>query len=403
MFTEDHLVPLVATHLRYRVGSGHEVFGRTGLAHLLEHLMFQGSANTAPGEYASLMTGAGARFNAATSFEWTSYYATLPSDQLALALRLEADRMATLPEALDPGRLEIQREVVMNERLQRYDNVPYGTALEHLFGLGHPYRHLPIGSPGDIAALTLEHCREFFLTYYTPGNAILSLVGDAEPERVFGLVERYFGPVPARPGPAPPNSSDLCQLGGDERKRLEIREETAGPALFALFRLPPAGGPELESAAAAVDILGLGRSGRIRRRLVQEARLAAKVDLTVKRFFDSPSAALLSIIGMEGSSLEAIESVLFEEFDLLASSDPTDSEMECAVAQAEREFLERTQTLAGLAGEIAGDLLALDDPVRAFEAMEWRSQVDGSGIRSAAALHFQPGPSAVLTYMEGSG
>lgn len=208
VLSEDHLTPVAAVCLWYDVGSRHEVKGRTGLAHLFEHLMFQGSGQVKGNGHFELVQGAGGSLNGTTSFERTNYFETMPAHQLELALWLEADRMGSLLTALDDESMENQRDVVKNERRQRYDNVPYGTAFEKLTALaypeGHPYHHTPIGSMADLDAATLEDARAFFRTYYAPNNAVLSVVGDIDPEQTLAWVEKYFGSIPGHDGkPAP--------------------------------------------------------------------------------------------------------------------------------------------------------------------------------------------------------
>src|SRR6266436_9169057 len=185
--TEDHLTPVAAVCLWYDVGSRHEAEGRTGLAHLFEHLMFQGSAQVHGNGHFELVQGAGGSLNGTTSFERTNYFETMPAHQLELALWLEADRMGSLLAALDEESLQNQRDVVKNERRQRYDNVPYGTAFERMTALaypeGHPYHHTPIGSMADLDAVTLDDARAFFRANYAPNNAVLAVVGDIDPEQ----------------------------------------------------------------------------------------------------------------------------------------------------------------------------------------------------------------------------
>lgn len=218
VLSEDHLTPVAAVCLWYDVGSRHEVKGRTGLAHLFEHLMFQGSKNVSGNGHFELVQGAGGSLNGTTSFERTNYFETMPTHQLELALWLEADRMGSLLAALDDESMENQRDVVKNERRQRYDNVPYGTAFEKLTALaypeGHPYHHTPIGSMADLDAASLEDARAFFRTYYAPNNAVLSVVGDIDPEKTLAWVEKYFGTIPGHDGKQPPRDGSLPEIMG---------------------------------------------------------------------------------------------------------------------------------------------------------------------------------------------
>ena len=201
VLSEDHLTPVAAVCLWYDVGSRQEVEGRTGLAHLFEHLMFQGSAQVRGNGHFELVQGAGGSLNGTTSFERTNYFETMPAHQLELALWLEADRMGSLLAALDEESLQNQRDVVKNERRQRYDNVPYGTAFERMTALvypeGHPYHHMPIGSMADLDAATLDDARLFFRANYAPNNAVLAVVGDIDPEQTLALGREVLRVHPA--------------------------------------------------------------------------------------------------------------------------------------------------------------------------------------------------------------
>src|SRR3990170_7548280 len=188
IIAEYHLAPVAAVNLWYAVGSKHEVAGKTGFAHLFEHVMFQGSAHVSKAEHMSLIQVAGGTMNGTTWLERTNYYETMPAHQLELALWLEADRMGTLLEALSPENLDNQREGVKNEKRWSYDNRPYGTWQEklqaHLYPPEHPYHHSTIGSMDDLDAASLDDVRAFFATYYAPNNAVVSVVGDVDPAEV---------------------------------------------------------------------------------------------------------------------------------------------------------------------------------------------------------------------------
>ncbi|HEX2315783.1 MAG TPA: pitrilysin family protein [Thermomonospora sp.] len=399
---EDHVVPLAAVNLWYGVGSRHEVSGagpdsRTGLAHLFEHLMFQGSANVAEGEHAALLESAGATFNASTSFERTNYYETVPVSHLELALWLEADRMGTLPAALTQANLDNQRDVVKNERRQRYDNQPYGTAFERLcrltFPAGHPYAHTPIGSMEDLDATTIDDCVAFFRTWYAPGNAVLSVVGDVDPEATLAMVERYFGGIPA--GPAAPSArpGDLPPLTGVTLE--EVDEEVPSPAYFAMLPLPPDGGPEIEAAELAAEILGGGSGSRLYDRMVRRDQIATEVWTGVTRLVGGPSLAIVEAIGPDTAK---IAEVLDEELAAFAADGPTEDEAARAAAQAERGLLERTETVTGLANALSANATQFDDPARVFTAAARAAAVTAAEIKDAAARWLAPGARTALSY-----
>src|SRR6476620_8704159 len=200
---EDHLAPVVAVNLWYDVGSKHEVEGKTGFAHLFEHVMFQGSRNVAKAEHIALVQAAGGTMNGTTWLDRTNYFETVPSHQLELAIWLEADRMGTLLDALSQENLDNQLEVVKNEKRWSYDNRPYGSFNEklqaHLFPPEHPYHHTTIGSMADLDAASVDDVSAFFRTYYAPNNAVVSVVGDVETDTVVASAERYFGAIPPNP------------------------------------------------------------------------------------------------------------------------------------------------------------------------------------------------------------
>lgn len=394
---EDHVVPLAAVNIWYGVGSRHERPGRTGLAHLFEHLMFQGSANVAEGEHAALLESAGAAFNASTSFERTNYYETVPVSHLELALWLEADRMGTLPAALTQANLDNQRDVVKNERRQRYDNQPYGTAFERLCALtfpeGHPYAHTPIGSMEDLDATTLDDCTDFFATWYAPGNAVLSVVGDVDPEKTLEAVERYFGGLPAGPQQPAARPGALGPLTGVRGETLD--EEVPSPAYFAMFTLPTDGGDDIEAAELAVEILGGGSGSRLYDRMVRRDQIATEVWAGVTRLASGPSLAIVDAVGPEP---EKIAAVLDEELERFAAHGPDADETARATAQAERGFLEQTETVTGLANALSQNATQFGDPARVFTAPGRAAAVTGDAIKEMAGRWLAPGARTALTY-----
>ncbi len=277
---EDHLAPVVAVNLWYDVGSKHEVPGKTGFAHLFEHVMFQGSRHVAKAEHIALVQAAGGTMNGSTWLDRTNYFETLPAHQFELALWLEADRMATLLDALSQENLDNQREVVKNEKRWSYDNRPYGSFQEklqgHLFPPEHPYHHSTIGSMDDLNAASIEDVSAFFRTYYAPNNAVLSVVGDVETAEVVAAVERYFGAIP--PNPDIPPLGDLTvppTLGGERRE--VVFDKVPLPRVHVGFRAPVFGDPRLDALDLAGQILSGGKGSRLNRRLVRDERIAQDV------------------------------------------------------------------------------------------------------------------------------
>jgi len=371
VLSEDHLTPVAAVCLWYDVGSRHEVQGRTGLAHLFEHLMFQGSAQVKGNGHFELVQGAGGSLNGTTSFERTNYFEIMPAHQLELALWLEADRMGSLLAALDQESLDNQRAVVKNERRQSYDNVPYGTAFERIAALvypdGHPYHHTPIGSMADLDAATLDDARAFFRANYAPNNAVLAIVGDIDPQQTIAWAERYFGSIPPFDGKVPPRDGALPDIIGQELRQ-EIEEEVPARALMQGYRLPRDGTPECDAAELATVVLGHGLSSRLYNRLVRRDRTAISADFGLLRLTGAPSLGWLDVKASGGAQLRQIEAAVDEELARLRAKAPRPEEMERAQALVEREWLDRLDTVAGRADELCRYAVLFGDPQLAFTA-----------------------------------
>ena len=401
VLSEDHLTPVAAVCLWYDVGSRQEVRGRTGLAHLFEHLMFQGSAQVNGNGHFELIQGAGGSLNGTTSFESTKYYETMPAHQLELALWLEADRMGSLLAALDEESMENQRDVVKNERRQRYDNVPYGTAFERMTALvypeGHPYHHTPIGSMADLDAATLDDARAFFRTNYAPNNAVLAVVGDIDPEQARRWVEKYFGSIPADDGKLPARDGALPDIIGTELRE-EIQEEVPARALMAAYRLPQDGTRACDAAEVALTVLGDGMSSRLYNRLVRRDRTAVAAGLGLLRLTGAPSLGWLDVKASGDAGTPQIEAAVDEELARLGAEAPAAGEMERAQALLEREWLDRLGTVAGRADELCRYAVQFGDPRLAFTAVSRLLDVTAEEVRAVAAARLRPDNRAVLVY-----
>ncbi|MFJ6216318.1 M16 family metallopeptidase [Streptomyces sp. NPDC092296] len=401
VLSEDHLTPVAAVCLWYDVGSRHEVEGRTGLAHLFEHLMFQGSANVSGNGHFELIQGAGGSLNGTTSFERTNYFETMPAHQLELALWLEADRMGSLLAALDQTSLDNQRDVVKNERRQRYDNVPYGTAFEKLTAMsypeGHPYHHTPIGSMADLDAADLADAQAFFTTYYAPNNAVLSVVGDIDPEETLRWVEKYFGSIPSHDGKPEPRDGSLPPVAGEEL-RLTVREEVPSRALMAAYRLPHDGTREADAADLALTVLGSGESSRLYNRLVRRDRLAVTAGFGLLRLAGAPSLGWLDVKTSGDATIEDVEAAVDDELARFAAEGPTPEELERAQAQIEREWLDRLQTVSGRADELCRYAVLFGDPGLVNTALSRVMEVTAEEVRAIAAERVRPDNRAVLVY-----
>lgn len=354
----DHGTPTVAVNLWYDVGSRDEQPGRTGFAHLFEHLMFQGSTHVPTGQHIGLLQAAGASVNATTWFDRTNYFETLPTGGLDLALWLEADRLGGLLDTMTQESLDNQREVVKEEKRQRYDNVPYGDVMERLIRLTfpeqHPYGHTTIGSMDDLNAATLEDVQQFFRTHYLPSNAVLSIVGDVEPERAFERAETYFGalhgghkPTKAVPEPLPP-------LTGTERA--ETTADVPAAAVYLTWRLPARGSREFDAVDLAFSILGHGQTSRLHRQLVRSAELAESSGASTLGLIGGSSYGFAYGRARDGVEVEQVEAALASEVDRLVTEPPTERELRRAKAQYERHWLHelaRVDSRADAFGEYA--------------------------------------------------
>jgi predicted Zn-dependent peptidase len=402
VLSEDHLTPVAAVCLWYDVGSRHEVKGRTGLAHLFEHLMFQGSASVPGNGHFELVQGAGGSLNGTTSFERTNYFETMPAHQVELALWLEADRMGSLLSSLDLSGLDNQRAVVKNERRQRYDNVPYGTAFERLVAMvfpeGHPYHHTPIGSMADLDAATLEDAQDFFTTYYAPNNAVLSVVGDIDPEQTLAWIEKYFGSIPAHDGKRPPRDGSTVVRDGSAPLRQHLVEEVPSRALMASYLLPLDGTRESDAADLALTILGSGESSRLYSRLVRRDRIAVTAGFGLLRLSGAPSLGWLDAKTSGEATVEAVEAAVDEELARFAAEGPSAEELERAQAQIEREWLDRLDTVNGRADELCRFAVLFGDPKLLDSAVDRVLDVTADEVQAFAAKYLTPDNRAVLTY-----
>jgi zinc protease len=279
ILSQDHRLPIVTANLWYHVGPANEAAGRTGFAHLFEHLMFQGSKHTPHDSHFQMLEAAGATgINGTTDYDRTNYFETVPSNRLELALWIESDRMGYLLDAIDQKEFANQQDVVRNERRQSVENRPYGNAEEELVHMlypqNHPYYANVIGSHADIQAAKLEDAREFFKRYYAPNNASLAIVGDFDPAAAKKLVEKYFGPL-KRGAAVPAINVQTPKITMERRKVVPDRVEL--PAVYMAWVTPSVFKPGDAEAIIAGDILGGGRASRLYQKLVYEKQIAQNV------------------------------------------------------------------------------------------------------------------------------
>jgi zinc protease len=345
---EDRRMPIVAVNVWYHVGSRNEQPGRTGLAHLFEHLMFEGSEHHREGYFGPLQEAGGA-LNGSTSTDRTNYWELVPVGALDLALWMEADRMGWLLPALSQERLDNQLGVVLNERRQSYENRPYGlapfTMMAAIYPPSHPYHWPTIGEPADLEAATLEDVRSFFKRYYHPANASLVIAGDVDTPDALRRVERFFAEIPAGDPVDRLTPPDVMPAG--RRMVMEDRVELA--RLYLAWPSPPLFADDDAALDLAADLIGNGRTSRLYKRLIYDRRIA--VELAAGQTSRQLGGTFQIIASAApGRSLEELETAIHEEIAAFASEGPTPEEIERGRAQAETAFVYRIQPLGGFGG-----------------------------------------------------
>src|SRR2546428_6808215 len=367
VLNEDHSAPLVAVNLWYHVGSKNERPGRTGFAHLFEHMLFSGSQHVGNNEHFRYVQSVGGVLNGTTFFDRTNYFETLPSNYLALGLWLESDRMGFFLPALTQEKLDIQREVVKEERRQRYDNVPYGTAFERLLHLAYDsdysYHWPTIGSMEDLGAASLDDIRTFFATWYRPDNCVLTVVGDFVAAEAKDLVAQYFG------GIAPGNSFppfDLIRRDRRSERREVFPSRVPLPRVYRLYHLPPMADRDWIAGDLLSTVLSSDKASRLEKSLVYEKQIATDVAAYVLPT-EATGMLMVQATAKEGVATEQIERAIDDEIERLAVGGVTDDELTRAKIRAEVDYahqIENYDTRADLIGMIA---TFFEDPNRVLD------------------------------------
>ena len=399
---EDHLAPVVAINIWYDVGSKHGQPGKTGFAHLFEHVMFQGSRHVAKAEHIALIQAAGGTMNGTTWLDRTNYFETLPSHQLDLGLWLEADRMATLLDALSQENLDNQREVVKNEKRWSYDNRPYGSWQEklqaHLYPSDHPYHHSTIGSMEDLDAASLDDVKAFFQTYYAPNNAVLSVVGDVDTDAVRASVERYFGAIPPNPSIPPLRDMSLPSTLGREIREV-VEDRVPLPRIYVGFRAPVFGDHRLDALEVAGQILAGGKGSRLHRRLVRDERIAQDVALFALGFVGGASVAAGWATVRPGIAVDRVEAAFHEELQRLAVEPVSDDELARARALIEADELGALQRVEERADRLSMYTTLFERPALINEMLGRYLTVTPEAILEVVGATFRQDNRLVLTYV----
>lgn len=400
--SEDHTVPLVAVNVWYHVGSANERAGRTGFAHLFEHMLFQGSAHVEANEHFELIQRAGGTLNGSTWLERTNYFETVPSNQLALALWLEADRMGELLPAMTQQKLDTQRDVVKNERRWSVENQPYGTALEKLQEVGfpeqHPFHHSLIGSMGDLSAASLEDIAEFFRTYYVPDNAVLSICGDVEMKEVRKLVDEYFGPIPRGQRTIPRPKTEIPRRF--EMPRTEVVEDDVGlRRVFCASRSPVFGTDEYYAGSVCTVILGAGKSSRLFASLVREKQVAAEASAFTLDLSKGSDLLVADVTGRPEISGEQLLEEVERQLTKLSAEDVTGLEVERAVSLISTDLLKALQSASERADRMSMFATYFGDASLINAQAEKYASVSASRVNEFTREYLAPDNRTNLVYV----
>jgi predicted Zn-dependent peptidase len=404
--SEDHTAPIVAVNLWYHVGSANERAGRTGFAHLFEHMLFQGSADVGANEHFELIQRAGGTLNGSTWLDRTNYFETVPSNQLELVLWLESNRMGWLLPAMTQQKLDTQRDVVKNERRWSVDNQPYGTWWERLpalaFPENHPFHHSLIGSMADLDAASLDDIKHFFATYYTPDNAVLSITGDFESEATKALVAKYFGGIPAGKGKPPlPDMTLPPKFGG--WKRAVVEDDVMLPRLFLAFRAPAFGTEQYYASSICSAILGLRKGSRLYRRLVRERQIAAEAQAFTYDLAKASDLLVIDVTARPSISPESLEREVADEVDLLARDGVTDAEVARAVALVQTEFVAAMQSAGDRADRLSFFATYFNNPALVNEQVQRYESITSAEVNDFVQERLGEDNRASLLFVPRSG
>ena len=401
---EDHTVPMVSVNVWYHAGSGREKTGRTGFAHLFEHLMYEGSGHVKEGDYDNLLEAAGGENNGSTTSDRTNYWITVPSNALELALYLESDRMGYLLDAMSPEKVNGQRDVVKNERRQSYEDRPYGMASivldELLYPAAHPYHWPTIGRMEDLSAASYDDTVEFFRRYYAPNNASLSIAGDIDPAATRPLVEKWFADVKrgAFVEPLAPPAAFLTEV-----KRKTLTDKVQLPRLYLAWPTPALFAPADAALDAVAGVLAGGKNSRLYKRLVYDLQIAQEV-MAAQQSQALASSFLIVATPRPGRTVEEIQKVIDEEIEALRQSPPSARELERVVNQAEAAFFARMERAGGFGGkadQLNAYFTTTGDPDYFAEDLARYRSLSPSDVTSAVRAWLPPDRRVEVTVVPG--
>ena len=394
---EDHSTPIVHAELWYHVGSKNEKPGRTGFAHLFEHMMFKGSKNVEPEGHPSWISSVGGQSNATTNEDATIYWQTFPAQYLPLVLWLEADRMATL--RIDEGVFKNEREVVKEERRMRIDNQPYGRLNEIVYDQAftvHPYKHPTIGSMKDLEAASIEDVRDFFRTFYVPNNATLVLAGDFDSKEALAMVEKYLGRVPKSDKPVPRDIPK--EPAQTKERRVRIEESWPLPAVVVAHHITYDGDPDAYPLHIASKVLSDGQSSRIYRQLVYEKQVALAA-FGGGNIIEHPNLFFAVAIVQPGKTPEEASNALIAELDKLRKEPISAAELQQAKNQFARDYIFSRESNKDKANILAHAVVIHNDVKTADGEFDIFMNTTQADVQRVAQKYFTPENRLVITIM----
>jgi len=400
LIAPDHSAPVFSISVTYNVGSRNEHPGRTGFAHLFEHMMFQGSENVGKGEHFILILNNGGGMNGTTNEDRTNYFEELPKNQLDLALFLEADRMRSL--ALNQPNLDNQRNAVQEERRLGVDNQPYGKSELEIDNLSYDnfaYKHSTIGSMDDLDAASLEDVKDFFRIYYAPNNATVALVGDLDPQETLEKVKKYFGPVPSQPAPPKVDLKEPEHYG--ERRELINDPLARLPQLLIAYHIPRGDTPENFQVQVLANILGTGQSSRFYQHLVKEKQLAVSIQMQADARI-GPSLLYITATPRPGVKPEDLEKAIYEEIEAVQKDGVTTQEIDKARTQYLRNQIQSRQSSLFTAMRLGQYAVFFNDPDLINTSCDKFNAVTAEQVKEAAQKYLAPSDRAVVTTLPAS-
>jgi zinc protease len=400
LMLEDHSAPVVSFHSWFRVGSRHETPGKTGLAHLFEHLMFNETKKHPAGEFDRLLENAGGESNAATWTDWTYYYENLPSTELELAVELESDRLANL--VLKKPQVTSEKEVVKNERVYRVDDDVDGTADEQLYKLAfqdHPYHWPTIGWMEDIESFSIKDCESFYRRFYAPNNASIIICGSFDPTECLGLLQTHYGSISSS---KLPKETARKEKAATRERRLTLNLPTPTEKVLVGYRAPAFGDEDYVVLTVLNEILFGGRSSRAHRHLVNETELALSCRASIAPFRD-PGLYDISLTMREGMDRKKAMKLLEAELDRAKNELVTEDELEKAKNRIELSFLHGMETASGKAEQIGFFETVIGDPGSIFSRVEFTRKVQAKDLMRVAKKYFRKSQRTIVTILPKAG